>query len=57
MSEVEKIYVIKNYDNKSLGILSDDLQKSRSTIYSFYKRWLERQSILNKKQGGSQNYP
>ena len=39
LSEREKVYILINYNHKSLGKLSQDLNRSRHTIYSFYKKW------------------
>jgi hypothetical protein len=52
LSEEEKIYIIKNYDIKTLGRLSELINKSRSTIYFFYKKWLATKTIINKKSSG-----
>jgi len=48
LSEPEKIYIIKNYELKSLGKLSEEMKRSRSGIYYFYKKWLATNSIQNK---------
>jgi len=48
LSEKEKIFILKNYETKSLGKLSEEMNRSRSTIYFFYKKWLATSSILNR---------
>jgi len=47
LSEYEKIYIIKFYDLKTLGRLAEELQKPRSTIYFFYRKWLATKTIIN----------
>jgi transposase len=52
LSEMEKISILKNYDTMSLGRISELLNRSRSTIYFFHKKWIRTQSILNIKHEG-----
>ena len=47
LSELEKIYIIKYYESKTLGKLAEELQRPRSTIYFFNRKWLATQSIQN----------
>jgi transposase len=50
LTEAEKVFILTNYNFKSIG--SEQLHRSRSTIYSFYMRWLNSQTIQNRKPGG-----
>jgi transposase len=52
LSEEEKIFIILNYKDKTIGRLSQIMNKSRSTIYFFYKKWLATKTILNLKKTG-----
>jgi len=49
LSEEEKIFIICNYEGKSLGRISEHIHRSRSTIKSFYKKWQATKTIINKK--------
>ena len=49
LSEEQKIFILTNYDKKSLGKLSQDLNRSRQTIYSFLRKWRATKTILNRK--------
>ena len=49
LSEQEKIYILTNYERKTLGKLSEELKRCRSTIYKFYRKWQATKTILNLK--------
>ena len=51
LTEQEKIYIVKYYDLKSIGKISEDINRSRSTVQTFYDRYLKRKTIMNKKPG------
>ncbi len=56
LSVFDKIQIIKNYDFKSLGKISEEIHRSRSSIITFYLRWLSRKTIENKKSTGRPRY-
>jgi len=49
LSEEEKVYILINYNLKTLGKLSEEMKRSRHTIYSFYKKWIATKTIRNLK--------
>jgi transposase len=52
LTEYEKILIIKNKDSKSYRKLASELGVAYTTVFQFYKRWLKRKAIVNKKQTG-----
>ena len=50
LTEMEKITIIKDYDRKTPGLIAEELQISRNTVRSFYRRFLRTHTIINKKQ-------
>jgi transposase len=52
LTEEEKIFIIKNYEHKTIGRIAQLLNRSRGTIYLFYKRWSETRTIMNRKKTG-----
>lgn len=52
LNEEEKLYCIMNMERFSNGKIGADLNRSRHTIYSFIKRFKERNTLVNKKSKG-----
>jgi hypothetical protein len=52
LTDEEKVYIISNFESKSLGRLSQILNRPRMTIKYFYKRWLFYKKISNAKPKG-----
>lgn len=53
LTESEKLTIILCRENKSYGKIADIINRPRTTIHSFYKRFKERHSLINKKQKGA----
>lgn len=49
LSDEEKVFIIKNYDSMSVGRISQLLNRSRSTVYFFHKKWIRTKSFANSK--------
>jgi hypothetical protein len=52
LTDEDKIKIIQLYETKSLGLISSIINRPKTTIFSFFKRWTERKKIGNKKPGG-----
>ncbi len=52
LTEREKIFIIQHYETKSLGRIGELLNVNPMTVFYFYKRWKDRQTIINRKSTG-----
>lgn len=52
LSDEDKVFIISKYDTMSLGRISQLLNRSRSTVYFFYKKWMRTKSFSNGKSTG-----
>ena len=53
MSDEDKLFIINNYDSKSLGRIGQILKKSRQSVYTFHKKWLRTKRIGNLSKKGN----
>lgn len=47
LTDEEKVFIIESYKDKSFGLIAIELRKSKSTIYSFWKKWSNTRKIAN----------
>jgi hypothetical protein len=52
LSDEEKVFILKNYETKSLGRLGQLLNRCTETIRRFYLRWTAEKRLGNLKPGG-----
>ncbi len=52
LTDEEKVFILKNYETKSLGRLGELLNRSRETIRKFYLRWTAEKRLGHLKPGG-----
>lgn len=52
LNEMDKIFILQNFENSSFGWMESHIGCSRSTIYYFIKRFNQRKTIQNVKSSG-----